>query len=329
MPLQVQIEPRQEWAQILDEVWRINRDYFYAPNMHGADWKAMKQKYSAFLPDLGTRADLNRLIQWMCSSWPWATTAAAAATCRDTGKAIPGGLLGADLDVANGRYRFTKIFGGLNWNPELRSPLTEPGVNVKSGEYLLAVNGRDLAAPDNLHARFENTAGKLVELTVGADPTGKGARTVTVVPVESEAALRNRDWVEGNLKKVHDATEGRVAYVQCPTPRAWATPTSSATSTPGLEGCRDHRRALQRRRPGGGLLHRPAAAPFIAMWAMRYGQDLKTPRPPSRAPRSCSWMRPPVPGATCCPGCSGSSVWVRWWAVPRGAASSASSASPP
>lgn len=284
--LQVRVEPRQEWAQILDEVWRINRDFFYAPNMHGADWKAMKAKYAAFLPDLGTRADLNRLIQWMCSELAVGHHRGGGGDLPDLGKAIPGGLLGADLDVANGRYRFAKIFGGLNWNPELRSPLTEPGVNVKAGEYLLAVNGRDLKAPDNLYARFEATAGKLVELTVGGDPTGKGSRTVTVVPVEGEAGLRGRDWIEGNIRKVHAATEGRVAYVYVP-------------NTTGLGHTYFKRYfypqaqldavIIDERYNGGGqvadyyidLLRRP----FVAMWAMRYGQDLKTPQASIQGPK--------------------------------------------
>jgi tricorn protease len=254
--------------------------------MHGADWKAMKQKYSAFLPDLATRADLNRVIQWMCSELAVGHHRGGGGDLPDTGKAIPGGLLGADLDVANGRYRFTKIFGGLNWNPELRSPLTEPGVNVKPGEYLLAVNGRDLTAPDNLHARFENTAGKLVELTVGGDPSGKGARTVTVVPVESEAALRNRDWVEGNLKKVQEATDGRVAYVYVPNTTGLGHTYFKRYFYPQAQ---KDAVIIDERYNGGGqvadyyidLLRRP----FIAMWAMRYGQDLKTPQASIQGPK--------------------------------------------
>ena len=129
---------------------------------------------------------------------------------------VPGGLLGADYEVASGRYRFKKVFGGLNWNPELRAPLSEPGVEVKAGEYLLAVNGKDLAPPESLYARFEATAGKIVEITVGPAPDGKGSRTVSVVPVADEAPFRNRDWVEGNLRKVDAATGGRVAYVYVP-----------------------------------------------------------------------------------------------------------------
>ena len=284
--LQVQVEPRAEWAQILDEVWRINRDYFYAPNMHGADWKAMKAKYAAFLPHLATRADLNRVIQWMCSELAVGHHRGGGGDLADTGKPVPGGLLGADVEVANGRYRFTKIFGGLNWNPELRSPLTEPGVNVQAGDYLLAVNGRELKAPENLFARFENTAGRLVELTVGADPSGKDARTVTVVPTESEAGLRNRDWVEGNLKKVHAATDGRVAYVYVPN-----TTTLGHTYFKRYFYPQAQKDAIiiDERYNGGGqvadyyidLLRRP----YIAMWAMRYGQDLKTPQASIQGPK--------------------------------------------
>jgi len=284
--LQVRIEPRQEWAQILDEVWRINRDFFYAPNMHGTDWKAMKAKYAAFLPDLATRADLNRLIQWMCSELAVGHHRGGGGDLPDTGKTVPGGLLGADLAQANGRYQFTKIFGGLNWSPELRSPLTEPGVNVKPGDYLLAVNGRDLKAPENLHARFENTAGKLVELTVGSDPTGKGARTVTVVPVENESGLRNRDWVEGNLRKVHEATDGRVAYVYVPNTTSLGHTYFKRYFYPQAQ---KDAVIIDERYNGGGqvadyyidLLRRP----FIAMWAMRYGQDLKSPQASIQGPK--------------------------------------------
>ncbi|HEY3400000.1 MAG TPA: PDZ domain-containing protein [Geothrix sp.] len=284
--LQVKVEPRQEWAQILDEVWRINRDYFYAPNMHGADWKAMKQKYSALLPDLATRSDLNRVIQWMCSELAVGHHRGGGGDLPDLGKAISGGLLGADVEVANGRYRFTKIFGGLNWNPELRSPLTEPGVNVKPGEYLLAVNGRDLKAPENLFARFENTAGKLVELTVGSDPSGKDARTVTVVPIDNEAGLRNRDWVEGNLRKVEAATEGRVAYVYVPNTTSLGHTYFKRYFYPQAQ---KDAVIVDERYNGGGqvadyyidLLRRP----FTAMWAMRYGQDLKSPQASIQGPK--------------------------------------------
>src|SRR5262249_8856196 len=131
-------------------------------------------------------------------------------------KPIPGGLLGADYEIADGRYRFNKVYGGLNWSPELRSPLTAPGVDAKAGEYLLAVRGTDLRPPTSLYSLFENTANKSIEITVGRSPDGRGSRTVTVEPLPNEFALRNRDWVEGNLRKVHKATNSRVAYVYVP-----------------------------------------------------------------------------------------------------------------
>jgi len=191
---------------------------------------------------------------------------------------VPGGLLGADYSIENGRYRFKKVYGGLNWNPELRSPLTEPGVDVKPGEYLLAVAGQDLRPPANLYALFENTSGKIVEITVGPTPDGAGSRTVSVVPVASENALRNRDWVEGNLKKVNDATGGRVAYVYVPN-----TSTQGHTYFKRYFYPQAHKDAIivDERFNGGGqiadyyidLLRRP----FVSYWNMRYGEDLPTP----------------------------------------------------
>src|SRR5690606_16687777 len=128
-------------------------------------------------------------------------------------ESVQGGLLGADYEVAGNRYRFKKIYGGLNWNPEMRSPLTEPGVDVREGDYLLAVNGKEVTAKDNLYSFFENTANKIVTLKVNSSDSESGAREVKVTPIAWEWALRNRDWVEGNMKKVHEATDGQVAYV--------------------------------------------------------------------------------------------------------------------
>ena len=214
--IEVRIDPRAEWKQIFDEAWRINRDYFYAPNMHGVDWAKQRDKYAAFLPDVATRADLNRVLQWMSSELSVGHHNVGGGDTLTEVKTVPGGLLGADYEIANGRYRLKKVFGGLNWNPQLRAPLTEPGVNAVAGEYLLAVNARDLRPPTNVYSLFENTAGKIVEITLGPNADGSGSRTVQVVPIATEAALRNRDWVEGNLKKVDKATGGRVAYVYVP-----------------------------------------------------------------------------------------------------------------
>jgi len=284
--VQVRVDPRAEWPQILDEVWRINRDYFYDPGMHGRDWKAVKAKYEPFLPHLSSRADLTRLIQWMCSELAVGHHRTSGGDLYDEATPVAGGLLGADYEVAGGRYRFRKVFGGLNWNPELRAPLSEPGVEVKAGEYLLAVNGKELAPPENLFARFEATAGKIVEITVGPSPDGKGSRTVNVVPVADEAALRNRDWVEGNLAKVEKATGGRVAYVYVPNtaglghtyfkryfyPQAWKDAIIVDERFNGGGSVADYYIEALRREP-------------IAWWTFRYGDDMKTPSASIQGPK--------------------------------------------
>ncbi len=214
--ISVKIDPIAEWKQIFDEAWRVNRDYFYDPNMHGVDWKAMKKKYSVFLPHLATRRDLYRLIQWMCSELGVGHHRGGGGEYIDRAKRIPGGLLGADFSIVKNRYQFKKVYGGLNWNPKLRSPLTEPGVNVKKGEFLLRVNGRALIYPENIFSHFENSSGKIVELTIGSDEKGTNSREVKVVPVSAEYSLRNRDWVEKNLAYVTKKSSGRVAYVYVP-----------------------------------------------------------------------------------------------------------------
>ena len=284
--IEVKIDPRAEWPQIFDEAWRINRDFFYAPNMHGVDWAAMRQKYSPFLTDLATRDDLNRVIQWMCSELGVGHHRVGGGDYRSEPATVPGGLLGADYAIENGRYRFAKVYGGLNWNPELRAPLTEPGVDVKAGEYLLAVNGKDLRPPTNLYSFFENTSGKIVEITVGPNADGSTSRTVQVVPIASESTLRNRDWVEGNLKKVQDATGGRVAYVYVPN-----TTTLGHTYFKRYFYPQADKDAIivDERFNGGGqiadyyidLLRRP----FISYWNMRYGADLKTPTASIQGPK--------------------------------------------
>jgi tricorn protease len=276
--IEVRVEPRKEWPQIFDEAWRINRDYFYDPGMHGADWNAMKEKYAVFLPHLATRGDLDRVIRWMLSELAVGHSYLGSGERRYESKPIAGGLLGADYEIAEGRYRFKKVYGGLNWNPELRSPLTAPGVDVKAGEYLLAVRGIDLKSPTEIYSLFENTANKSITLTVGPNPDGKGSRTVTVEPLANESALRNRDWVESNLQKVHKATGGRVAYVYLPNTAGLGHAYFKRYFFPQ---CDKDAIIVDERFNGGGQVadyyidH--LRRPFTAMWATRYGEDLKTP----------------------------------------------------
>jgi tricorn protease len=285
--IEVKIDPRAEWPEMFEDAWRINRDYFYDPHMHGLDWGAIRTKYAQFLPDLTVRDDLNRVIRWMLSELSVGhsyITSAGDAFAEE--KVLPGGLLGADYTIDQGRYRFAKVYGGLNWNPDLRSPLTEPGVNVKAGEYLLAVGGRDVRPPANLYSFFENTAGKLIEITVGPSPDGKGKRTVTVVPIESELQLRNRDWVEGNLRRVEEATGGRVAYVYVPNTAALGYTYFRRYFYP-----QSYKDAviLDERHNGGGSVADyyidVLQKKLIAWWTFRYGPDMKTPSASVQGPK--------------------------------------------
>ena len=284
--IEVKIDPRAEWPEMFDEAWRINRDYFYDPHMHGVDWKAMREKYSQFLPHVAVRQDVNRVIQWMCSELSVGHHRGGGGDTLAEVKTVPGGLLGADYTIENGRYRFAKVYGGLNWTPELRSPLTEPGVNVKAGEYLITVGGKDVKPPANLYAFFENTSGKLLEITVGPNPDGKGARTVSVVPIASELALRNRDWVEGNLRKVNAATGGRVAYVYVPNTAGLGYTYFKRYFYP--QAYKDAVIIDERFNGGGSVADYyidVLQKKLIAYWAMRYGPDMKTPSASIQGPK--------------------------------------------
>lgn len=213
--LEVYVDPRAEWNQMYREVWRIERDFLYDPNYHGLNLAAAEKKYGAYLAGLGGRDDLNYLFVDMLGE---ITLGHVFVGGGDGPKPLQvrGGLLGADYKVANGRYQFARIYNGENWNPDLRAPLTQPGVNVKVGDYLLEVNGKDVKVPADVYSFFENTAGKQIRIRVGPTPDGKDSREVTVVPVESEFPLRNRAWEEDNRRKVDELSGGKLAYVHVP-----------------------------------------------------------------------------------------------------------------
>ncbi|MBI4166997.1 MAG: PD40 domain-containing protein [Acidobacteria bacterium] len=213
--MQVYVDPRAEWKHMYDQVWRNQRDFFYDPGLHGLNLEATKKKYEPYLEAISSREDLNYLFEEMLGDMTVGHMGVGGGD-RPELKKIKGGLLGADYKIENGRYRFARVYSGENWNPKLRAPLTEPGVNVVAGEYLLAVNGRNLRASDNLYSFFEETADKQVVLKVGPNSDGTGSRDVTVVPVEHELQLRNLAWIEDNRRKVDEMTGGRVAYVHLP-----------------------------------------------------------------------------------------------------------------
>ena len=213
--MEIAVDPRAEWKQMYHEVWRIERDFFYDPNLHGLNMKALSTAYEPYVDSAMSRADLNYIFADMLGDIT-AQHVYIQGGQRPEVKHVSGGLLGADYQVDHNRYRFWHVYRGENWNPDLRSPLTEPGVNVKEGEYLLAVDGREVRGTDEIYSFFQETAGKSVQLKVGPDPEGKGARSVTVVPIASEQTLRLRAWMEGNREKVNELSKGKLAYVYLP-----------------------------------------------------------------------------------------------------------------
>jgi tricorn protease len=208
------VDPRAEWRQIYHETWRIERDFLYDPNTHGLSIPKIEAKYKPFLDGLGSREEFTYLSTEMLGEVNIGHMFVGGPPHPDNSPKT--GLLGADYTVESGRYRIARILGGQNWTPGLASPLTLPGVYVKQGEYLLAVDGRELHAGDNLYEFFEGTAGKQTVLHVGPNADGKDARDVTVVPIGDEDGLRNIDWVEGNRHKVDELSGGKVAYVYMP-----------------------------------------------------------------------------------------------------------------
>ncbi len=213
--MQVYSNPRAEWAQMYHEVWRIERDFLYDPHFHGLDLAAAEKKYAPYVKAAGGRADLNHLFIEMLGE---VTIGHMFIFGGDVPKApeVKVGLLGADYKIENGRFRFARIYNGENWNPDLRAPLTQPGVDVKVGDYLLEVNGADVRATAEVFRFFENTAGKQIRIRVGPNADGKDAREVTVVPVDDEGNLRNRAWEEDNRRKVDELSGGKLAYVHVP-----------------------------------------------------------------------------------------------------------------
>lgn len=213
--LRMHLDPKAEFAQIFNEGWRLQRDYLYVPNMQGSNWPRMKEMYGAMLPHIAHRADLNYLLDNMGAEIAIGHSYVRGGAMPDV-PASPGGLLGADFSVENSRYRITKIYDGESWNPELRAPLAGPGINVSAGDYILAINGIDLVAPDNIYRLLDGSANRQTVLTVNAQPNVQGARQVTVVPVANEQGLRTRAWVEENRRFVEQRSNGQLAYVYVP-----------------------------------------------------------------------------------------------------------------
>jgi tricorn protease len=212
--LETVIDPRAEWKQMYHETWRIERDFLYDPKTHGLNIPKIEAKYKPYLDGLASRSEFSYLSTEMLGEITIGHMFIRGPHQPD--KESKTGLLGADYKTENGRYRIAKILGGQNWTPGLASPLTLPGVYVHEGAYLLAVNGRELKADDNLYQFFDGTAGKQTVLHIAYSPDGKDAKDVTVVPIDDEDGLRNLNWIEGNRRKVGELSGGKLAYVYMP-----------------------------------------------------------------------------------------------------------------
>jgi tricorn protease len=214
--LRMNVDPRAEFAQIFNEGWRNQRDYLYVKNMHGSDWPKMRQVYGALLPSVNHRADLNYLLDMMGAEIAIGHSFVRGGDIPEVAP-VTAGLLGADVTVADGRYRIAKIYDDESWNPELRAPLAAPGVDVRVGDYVLAINGVELRGGDNIYRLLDGTANKQTSLSVSSRPEMDGTvRRVTVVPIPNEAGLRTRAWVENNRRIVDSLSKGTLAYVYVP-----------------------------------------------------------------------------------------------------------------
>jgi tricorn protease len=275
--LEATIDPRAEWRQLFADVWRLERDYFYDPNMHGVDWTAMREQYGRLIEDAVTRWDVNFVIGELIAELNASHTYRRGGDTESVERRSVG-LLGVDWSLENGAYRIEKIIDGAPWDAEARSPLARPGVDASVGDYVLAVNGVPLDTSKDPWASFQGLAGRTVELTVNSRPTMDGARTVLVETLRSETRLRHLAWIEANRKRVEEATDGRIGYVY--------------VRSTGLDGQRElvrqftaqfHKDGLivdERFNSGGQipdrfveLLHRPP----LVFWAVRSGKDWQWP----------------------------------------------------
>lgn len=214
--MSVTLDRRAEWIQIYNESWRQMRDFFYDPGMHGVDWAGVRDAYKPWIVGIQSRADLTYIIGEMIGELN-AGHAYVGGGDFPRASRTPMGLLGADLERDRSGYvRIAKILRGENWIANRRSPLTEVGVNVSAGEFIIAVNGKPVNTLRNIQEALVNTVDKPVILTVNSRPTPQGARTVTVRPVSDEAQLRYFTWVQENIEKVGKATNGRVGYIHVP-----------------------------------------------------------------------------------------------------------------
>ncbi len=275
--LEMTVDPKAEWRQIFQDAWRFERDFFYDPNMHGVNWDAIRSQYGKLLEDAVTRWDVNFVLGEMIAELN-ASHSYRGGGDTETKKRVSVGLLGVDWAIDNGAYRIKRIVHGAPWDDEERSPLDEPGVNVKEGDYVLAVNGVPIDTKKDPWAAFQGLGDQAVSLTVNDSPSREGSREVVVHTKSGEDSLRYLDWIEQSRRRVEEATKGRVGYIYVP-----STGRDGQTELVRQFMAQFTKEGLivdERFNSGGQipdrfieLLNRPA----LAFWAVRNGQDWQWP----------------------------------------------------
>jgi tricorn protease len=275
--MEVRVDPRAEWQQMVHEVWQIERSFFYDPHYHGVDTVAAEAKYKPYLAEVGARSDLNYLFQEMLGDF-------SIGHLRGNGGTIPhphhvaGGLLGADYEIVDGRYRIAHIYTGEHWNPQAHAPLAEPGVKVKEGDFILAVGGQELSGSDDIQRLLEGTAGTQIVLKIAADASGKDAHEVTVTPIPDDLNLRNLAWIEANRRKVQELSSGKLAYVYLPDTAMGGLTNFNRYYFAQLD---KHGAVIDERFNSGGqaadyIIHAMQRT-LMSWWAPRYGAIYRTP----------------------------------------------------
>lgn len=210
------IEPRAEWRQLFTDAWRVERDFFYDPNMHGVDWPAIRERYARLIEQCATRWDVNFVLGEMIAELNASHTYRSGGDTEKT-RAVKVGYLGCDFVLTNGAYQISRIFDGGAWDNEVRSPLKQSGVtNSLEGYYLLAVNGTPVNPAEEPWAAFQGLADETVQLTLNRKPSIKGATNLLVKTLESESRLRNLAWIEANRRRVAEASDGKIGYIYVP-----------------------------------------------------------------------------------------------------------------
>ncbi len=277
--IKLQVDPAAEWNQIFNEVWAMQKEFFYVENMHGVDWNAVKAKYEKFLPYVNHRSDLGYLLNEMMGEMVVGHNYIMPGD-EPSAPSVSTGVLGADYAIENNRYKIKRIYNRMDWNPEFKAPLAEPGLHIREGMYLLAVNGKELTSDIDIYSLFDFTVGKQIYLKVNDKPSLSGAKDVIVRPISfaNEVALRRQHWVERNIKKVDELSNGQIAYVYMPN-----TGREGYTSFNRYYFSQMDKKALllDERNNGGGsvadyvidLLSRE----LIAGWGIRDGKSFTTP----------------------------------------------------